>query len=142
MYKTNIFLLILLLSGATTNAQQNIPGKKVVAPLNVAGNITKVLSVVLSIDSTTHIPNSTTYHNYFKATVGSIGIGTVNFKWIITSIGPQAPPLIIPCSITLSGTGTDYIYLQKSTFRGPISFKLRLQAETPNQVQSNFIEYN
>ncbi|MEO7308987.1 MAG: hypothetical protein ABIX01_01205 [Chitinophagaceae bacterium] len=139
-----IFVAIVLVFNITASiAQQNIPGRKeVMAQPNVVVDYTKVLSAAVSIDSTTHIPNGTAWHNYFKATIGSVGTGTITYHWVITNNGPQAPPLVIPGTMTLSGTGTDYIYLQKSSGRGPISYKLGLQILSPTQLTSNFCGYN
>ena len=141
--KFKILIIIIAISFCMQGAvAQTIPDRKVTAQPNVAVHVTKVLSVVVSNDSTTHIPNGTSYHNYFKATVASIGTGVVNYKWIITNSGPSAAPLVINGSLSLNGTGTDFIYLEKTSGRGPVFYKLSLQTETPNQVNSNICGYN
>jgi molybdopterin-binding protein len=142
--KLKSLTIVFLLFGFAKNAiaQSNIPERKVTEQPTVTIQHTKVLSAVITNDSTIHLSNGTAYHNYFKATISSIGTGTVNFKWIITNSSPQSAPLIIPGTITLNSTGTDYIYLQKSSGRGPVFYKLSLQVETPNQILSNTYGYN
>ncbi|MEP6676811.1 MAG: hypothetical protein ABJA78_16745 [Ferruginibacter sp.] len=141
MRKINLLLLVFLSTISIVNAQNVIAPKKAVNPGVVAAPITRIISVVLSLDSTIHQPNATSYHHYFKATISSIGLGTYNCKWIITNSGPPAAPQIKPGSITLSGTGTDYIYIQEASGNSPIHHQIKLLIEDGNALTSNLMGY-
>lgn len=140
--KSITLVVAFVLSISCLSSLAQIADRKAIALLNVAPNLTNIISATVSIDSTTHIPNGTAYHNYFKATIRSVGMGTVNYKWVITNSGPQAAPLVIPGTMTLCGTGTDYIYIEKSSGRGPIFYKLSLLIESPIRLLSNAVGYN
>ena len=140
MKKIKIFIALLTLCNVVVKAQ--IPGKKIVVQPNVQIHIAKVSSVVLVIDSAIHQPNSSSYRNFIKAAIASNGAALVTYKWILKSSNPNAPITTIPGSLTLSGSGTDYIYIEKISGSETPAYSVRLQTDTPNQVMSNKIDLN
>lgn len=143
-----ILLTFLLIFIVEANAQITIPEKKVLDQPNAAAHITKVINALVSCDSVTHLRNQPGSFYYCKATIKSIGTGSVNYRWLI--FPPGAPsPLIITGSITLSGTGTDYIYMEtcwgctgsKNPFpHNPVvHYTIGFQIESPNKIYGNYI---
>jgi hypothetical protein len=136
--KNKLLVILLMMMGyaVPTIAQNTIPPKTNFVPPTVAPKITKVLSVAISVDSTTH-PNSTATDIYLKVTFTSIGSGVVTYN--LTDLNRQASgnsTTNTAGSITLSGTGTDVVFIKRSTFvRSAHSYTITTTA--PNQVSSN-----
>ena len=138
--KTKLLLIVLMMLcyAIPTIAQNTIPPKTTFVPPTVAPKITKVLSVTISVDSTTH-PNSTATDIYLKVTFTSIGTGVVTYN--LTDVNRSASGVSTTNTagtLTLSGTGTDVVYIKRSTFvRSAHSYTIT--TISPNQATSVFI---
>jgi len=136
--KSKLFLLLLMAAchSIPSIAQNNIPPKTTFTPPTVTPKLTKVFTVTLSVDSTTH-PNSTATDIYLKATFTSLGTGTITY--ILTDINRQASGTTTSTtngSFTPGGTGTDVILIKRGTFvRSAHSYTIT--TTSPNQVTSN-----
>jgi hypothetical protein len=136
--KLALLLLMIVCYALPSIAQNNIPPKTTFEPPVVTPKLTKVFGVTLSIDSTTH-PNSTATDIYLKITFTSLGTGVVTYN--LTDVNRSANGVNTTntaFTLTLSGTGTDVVYIKRSTFvRSAHSYTITTTA--PNQVVSTSI---
>lgn len=134
--KVILSLFALTLFIAKVNAQDIIPDKTVNEQTKVQKKIIKVKAVQVLLDSSVGQSNSSTSQYYFKAIVSSIGTGAVSYQWVRSNpINPAAHHLI-PGTLTLSGKGTDVIFIkQGAAAGGPNS--ILLQVLSPNVITSN-----
>ena len=125
--------------------QANIPPRTNVPQQTASGHIFTVGSVTLSIDSSVSVTNGAgaTKH-YFKATINSIGAGTIQYRWITMVPGngsgnQPVPPYVVQGSLQLSGTGTDLLFTERDHVNHNPQKKLIFEIISPNSVQSNQI---
>ncbi|MEI9957118.1 MAG: hypothetical protein WDM90_12630 [Ferruginibacter sp.] len=136
--KNKLFLLLLLVVCycLPSIAQKTIPPKTTFTPPTVTPKLTKVFTVTLSVDSTTH-PNSTATDIYLKAIFTSLGTGTITYT--LTDINRQASGTTTSNTtgtLTPGGTGTDVVLIKRGTFvRSAHSYTIT--TTSPNQVSSN-----
>ena len=128
--------------------QANIPPRTVVVQQpNVSANIFKISSVTLFIDSSVHVTSGAgATKNYFKATISSIGTGTIQYRWVLIVYGSgpgnqPIPPNVVQGSLQLNGTGTDLIFTERDHVTHNPQRKLMLEITSPNSVQSNQITF-
>jgi hypothetical protein len=130
--------------------QANIPPRTVVEQPNVTPHLFNVTNVTLSVDSvvSTHVTAPVATKHYFKATITSIGTGTIQYRWVLTGggTGPNNqpyPPSIQQGTMQLNGSGTDLITTERQHVNAnPANMKfLTLIIDSPNNVQSNRITF-
>ncbi|MEP6676810.1 MAG: hypothetical protein ABJA78_16740 [Ferruginibacter sp.] len=145
MYRINFLLVILVLSLETTNAQNKIENKKVIAPTNVAAPISKVLKVQIVNDSLAQVPGSVACHHYIKANIISIGNGTVKYNWILIDKNAAKGSEVIKeqtGSFTPAGTGSDDVVIVLECLRQPKDYSLTLTVTSPNSITSKEFIYH
>jgi hypothetical protein len=146
MKKKYIFLLLVFFS-LQIKAQNNIPAKTVIVPQNAAVNIFKVIDVVLSIDSAVHVTNGAgATKNYFKATINSIGKGTIQYQWVLvnSAYNPNSPNTnssIVQGTLQLNGSGNDVLFAERDHVTHNANKKLTLQIISTIQIDSNTITF-
>lgn len=141
-------LFSFILSVVKTNAQTTIPPRTVVEQPTVAGKVFfKITDVQLSIDSSVLVSTGAGgTKNYFKATISSIGSGTIQYKWVLMVPGNCAgnqpiPPSVVTGSLQLNGAGTDLLFTERMHVSSNPQRKLLLVITSPTTVQSNQITF-
>lgn len=141
-----------------TKAQNNIqptnvphanipPRTDVVQQQNVSAHVFKISSVTLSIDSSVHVTSGAgATKDYFKATISSVGTGTIQYRWITMVPGNGSgnqpiPPYVVQGSLQLNGTGTDLLFTERDHVTHNPQKKLIFEIISPNSVQSNQITF-
>ena len=127
--------------------QANIPPRTVVQQPNVPVHIFNVSNVTLSVDSAVYAPGGAgATKNYFKATINSVGTGTVQYKWIlivpgIGAGGQPIPPSVVSGSLQLNGSGTDLLFTERAHVTHNPQRTLKLEITSPTTLQSNTITF-
>ena len=127
--------------------QANIPPRTVVQQQTAPVRVFSVGSVTLSVDSAVHVTSGAgAIKNYFKATINSIGTGTVQYKWIlivpgIGAGGQPIPPSIVSGSLPLNGSGTDLLFTERAHVTHNPLRTLKLEITSPTTLQSNTITF-
>ena len=128
--------------------QANVPARTVVVQQpNVSAHIFKISSVTLSIDSSVHVTaGAGATKDYFKATISSVGTGTIQYRWVTMVPGNGSgnqpiPPYVVQGSLQLNGTGTDLLFTERDHVTHNPQKRLIFEIISPNSVQSNQITF-
>ena len=140
MQKQTLIVAVVFLSSSQIKAQ--IAQRTVIEPPRVVSTVKpEITKIELTIDSVVHQGNALI--NYFKATVYSVGKGTVQFQWVMLQDqhpGAPAPtPVYISRSLTLNGNGVDEVF--HSAVTQPNHVTLAMKSISPNIVVSNSASY-
>ena len=137
----------LILSIAKTSAQNIISPRTALEQPTTSGKVFKISDVQLSIDSSVLVSTGAGgTKNYIKATINSIGIGIIQYKWVLMVPGNGSgnqpiPPSVVSGSLQVNGTGTDLLFTERQHVTSNTQRKLVLIITSPINLQSNQITF-